>query len=329
MRKKILAVLLFSPCVFAQNSSPLDHSWYVGGNVGWSSFHADSHFAKGNSDALGTAGFLGYQFSPWFSAETGYNLLGSEDGAKNRSADIMGWQLSGKFSYPINQQINVYTRLGGMLYRNDISDDRDNSGESSDGVAPLVTVGAEYYLGGHWTTRLEYQWLSGLGGHESDPDNGYLSVGVTYHFMQPASHAIVMPVAAAALPAINVPTAQSDSGTVFFDYNSVHLNAEQTDKLKHFYQQEIVDKKYVGMLSCKGGADTIGSTKNNEKVATRRSQNVRDYLIGLGVAPDKINAISLGETHQFDKAYCGDYSTASQKKACEAGNRRVDIVISQ
>ena len=330
-KKNILStIILFAfSGAHAADINQLDNTWYLGGNLGWSSYHHDGDFTKGKSNnKVGTAGFIGYQFTPYLALETGYNILGSEKSSNGYKSDVEGWQLTGKFSYPATDNINIYTRLGGMLYRNDVINDINDSSEASSGVAPIVAVGGEYYFGGHWTGRLEYQWASKLGKDDAAPDNGYLSIGATYHFMpkpvpvifhdSPVVPALATPPTAAPAPV---------SSVILFDYNHSDLSEQNKLAIDDFYHKSVAPAHQPFKIQSIGYADSNGSQHNNNIVAQRRADSAGTYLSALGVKTTDITIDSAGETTQFDQEDCSKYQSAADKKSCSAANRRVTLMI--
>lgn len=72
-------------------------------------------------------------------------------------------------------------------------------------------------------------------------------------------------------------------------------------------------------IRIEGFADAQGSEAHNLRLSTRRAQALKDALVSLGVAPERIEAVGLGEA----------YPVASNRT--EAGrqqNRRVEVLFS-
>lgn len=67
-----------------------------------------------------------------------------------------------------------------------------------------------------------------------------------------------------------------------------------------------------------GHTDSMGSDSTNQPLSLNRANAVRDYLVGRGVAADKISAVGMGATHPI-----ADNKSAENR----ANNRRVEIVI--
>lgn len=189
MKKSVIAVAVVGLMSFsAAEAAPLAHSWYSGASLGWSNYQ-NSNFSGSYSDISSeqrntTAGSLfgGYQFNHWFALEGGYEYLGklkyTHDGHGD-SFRTQGVALAGKFSYSLLRNIDVYGKVGTLIYRS-------NSEESMrSGLSPLLAVGGEYAFNNKLSTTLEYQWVSHLGDQDqlgANPNNGLLSLGVVYHY---------------------------------------------------------------------------------------------------------------------------------------------------
>ncbi len=80
---------------------------------------------------------------------------------------------------------------------------------------------------------------------------------------------------------------------VFFDFDSSELRAdarETTDRLAVWLGN------HQGVtLTVQGHADERGTTEYNLALGDRRASAVRDYLIALGVSPNRLSTISYGE----------------------------------
>nr|2JMM_A Chain A, Outer membrane protein A [Escherichia coli] len=151
---------------------PKDNTWYTGAKLGWSQYSRENQ--------LGAGAFGGYQVNPYVGFEMGYDWLG------RMPRKAQGVQLTAKLGYPKlgTDDLDIYTRLGGMVWRADTSD-KDGNGYISAAeasVSPVFAGGVEYVIRRRITpeiaTRLEYQWTNNAS------DNGMLSLGVSYRFGQ-------------------------------------------------------------------------------------------------------------------------------------------------
>ena len=247
-----LAVALAGFATVAQ-AAPKDNTWYTGGKLGWSQYH-DTGFANayegiGNGPThesqLGAGAFLGYQANQYLGFEMGYDWLGrmpSKGSVNNGAFKAQGVQLAAKLSDPLTDDLDLYTRLGGMVWRADSKGNFDNgaAGRISDhdtGVSPLAAVGVEYAVTKNWATRLDYQWVNNIGDAATvgaRPDNAMLSVGVSYRFGQDEAAAPVVAPAPAPAPVVETKkfTLKSD---VLFNFNKATLKPEGQQALDQLY----------------------------------------------------------------------------------------------
>ncbi len=149
-----------------------DNTWYTGAKLGWSQYHDTGFYGNGyrvdndaRKDQIGAGAFLGYQANQYLGFEMGYDWLGrmKYTGRNTGSFKAQGVQLAAKLSYPIVDDLDIYTRLGGMVWRADSDGVGSNGGNHDTGVSPLAAVGVEYALTKNWATRLDYQFVSNIG----------------------------------------------------------------------------------------------------------------------------------------------------------------------
>jgi len=67
-----------------------------------------------------------------------------------------------------------------------------------------------------------------------------------------------------------------------------------------------------------GHADERGTEGYNLALGERRALSVRDYLINLGISPDRVGTTSFGES---------DPAELGQNEAAWAANRRAEFVL--
>lgn len=80
---------------------------------------------------------------------------------------------------------------------------------------------------------------------------------------------------------------------VFFDFDKYNLGAESRRILE---KQAVWLKKYrVVTVTVEGHADERGTREYNLALGERRANSVKDYLVALGVAADRIRTISYGK----------------------------------
>lgn len=119
-----IAVALAGFATVAQ-AAPKDNTWYTGAKLGWSQYH-DTGFINNNGptheNQLGAGAFGGYQVNPYVGFEMGYDWLGRmpyKGSVENGAYKAQGVQLTAKLGYPITDDTDIYTRLGGMVWRAD------------------------------------------------------------------------------------------------------------------------------------------------------------------------------------------------------------------
>lgn len=206
--KKILALSLLAAttAAFAQGSG-----FYAGGSVGQShtkfktedfSQH-DPHVSESKKEnTLGWKLFGGYNFNQYLAIEAGYADLGDAKykyagngpllaGLTGQAkAEQSSWFAAAKGTWPINDQFNVFGKLGAT--RNHMKMDVNfsanginfSSSDSKNRIQALLGIGAEYKLTKQIAFRTEYEYFGQFGNEEVTGRTkvGLWSAGVTYSF---------------------------------------------------------------------------------------------------------------------------------------------------
>ncbi|AUX72313.1 porin OmpA [Erwinia pyrifoliae] len=336
-----IAVALAGFATVAQ-AAPKDDTWYTGGKLGWSQYHDTGYYGNGyeNNDGpthesqLGAGAFLGYQANQYLGFELGYDWLGrmpNKGDVTNGAFKAQGIQMAAKLSYPIADDLDVYTRLGGMVWRADATQTNPTFGRISNhdtGVSPLAAVGVEYAVTKNWATRLDYQWVNNIGDAGTvgaRPDNSMLSVGVSYRFGQDDVAPVVAPAPAPA-PVVETKrfTLKSD---VLFTFNKANLKPEGQQALDQLYTQlSNLDPK-DGSVVVLGYTDRIGSEQYNQKLSEKRAQSVVDYLVSKGIPSNKISARGEGESNPVTGNTCDSVKGRAALIDCLSPDRRVEIQV--
>ena len=109
------------------------------------------------------------------------------------------------------------------------------------------------------------------------------------------------PQAAPAAPAQRVGPVKGSEGDfvvnvgdrVFFDYDKYNVADDAAATLK---KQAAWLKAYGSVtISVQGHCDERGTREYNLALGERRANSVKDYLVALGISPDRINTISYGK----------------------------------
>ncbi|EMJ0486610.1 porin OmpA [Klebsiella pneumoniae] len=337
-----IAVALAGFATVAQ-AAPKDNTWYAGGKLGWSQYHDTGFYGNGfqnnngptRNDQLGAGAFGGYQVNPYLGFEMGYDWLGRmayKGSVDNGAFKAQGVQLTAKLGYPITDDLDIYTRLGGMVWRADSKGNYASTGvsrsEHDTGVSPVFAGGVEWAVTRDIATRLEYQWVNNIGDAGTvgtRPDNGMLSLGVSYRFGQEDAAPVVAPAPA---PAPEVATKHFTlKSDVLFNFNKATLKPEGQQALDQLYTQLSNMEPKDGSAVVLGYTDRIGSEAYNQQLSEKRAQSVVDYLVAKGIPAGKISARGMGESNPVTGNTCDNVKARAALIDCLAPDRRVEIEV--
>ena len=110
--------------------------------------------------------------------------------------------------------------------------------------------------------------------------------------------------------------AEMPLGDVFFDLDMSVLSADARATLQR--NADWMKRWTTTRVSVEGHADSRGSSEYNLALGDRRANAVRDYMVSLGIAADRLLAVSRGE----ESPLC-----AEETEACWSRNRRGHAVI--
>jgi peptidoglycan-associated lipoprotein len=110
--------------------------------------------------------------------------------------------------------------------------------------------------------------------------------------------------------------AEKPLGDVFFSLDSTDLSAEARGLLQK--NVEWMKKWTTTKAMVEGHADSRGTNEYNLALGERRADAVRDYLVSLGLAADRLTIVSKGEEQPF----CSE-----EAEACWQQNRRGHFII--
>lgn len=157
MRALLAALLLIASPAWAQG--------YFGASIGQSKLESQTDTAA--------RGFAGYQFTPNFAMEGGYQDLGSVT-ASGHAATVTAFDFSFVGSWEMGNRFALLGRVG--MYRSQTSGVGTNLG-------PVFGVGVSYELTHNASFRLEWERFDKLG-TDTNPklDIDVLSIGAVYRF---------------------------------------------------------------------------------------------------------------------------------------------------
>jgi OOP family OmpA-OmpF porin len=126
---------------------------------------------------------------------------------------------------------------------------------------------------------------------------------------------VVTPTTAAVMPA---EADKAVDALAHFDFDSATL----TDAGRAVLDAWLAEAPKGKTIRVSGHADRLGPEPYNLKLSLRRAEAVKQYLIGKGMNPRRIELEALGESDPVKRCK-GDPTPAT--KACLAPNRRVVI----
>ena len=103
---------------------------------------------------------------------------------------------------------------------------------------------------------------------------------------------------------------------VTFDYDQFNVRDDQRGVLQK--NADYMRRWTTVRVMIEGHADARGTNEYNLALGTRRATAVRDYMVGLGIAVDRLAIVSKGE----EEPLCRE-----DTEACHERNRRVHFVI--
>jgi peptidoglycan-associated lipoprotein len=80
---------------------------------------------------------------------------------------------------------------------------------------------------------------------------------------------------------------------IYFDFNRSEIKPEYSDVLQR--KAEVMNEFPEIAIRIEGHCDERGTVEYNLALGERRAQAAKDYLVNLGLDPDRISTISYGE----------------------------------
>ena len=134
--------------------------------------------------------------------------------------------------------------------------------------------------------------------------------------------------AAAGMGTAETKTEHDQEKTVYFEFNKSTLNAHAKRRLDHLAAKLKAEHKHgAPVVAIAGFADRIGNASYNEKLALKRAQAVRAYLVSKGIKAKKIAVRSFGKTEP--KADCPADMPRAKLINCLREDRRVEIEVTE
>jgi peptidoglycan-associated lipoprotein len=115
--------------------------------------------------------------------------------------------------------------------------------------------------------------------------------------------------------AVTATPAESPLQDIYFAFDSYDLQASARDALKA--NVDWLKSNPAPRVEIEGHSDERGTTEYNLALSARRAQMAKDYMVTLGVAPERLSTIAYGK----ELPVCQDHS-----EECWQKNRRVHFV---
>lgn len=326
----VLGFLIFTTLSHAAEKSYL----YLGGKAGWNYYQFacrdEAKSCDDNDFAWGLFG--GFTHSSGFGLEGGYLDLGHAI-AKQHSVKLDGkmdaWELAFTYNHRLEKRWYAFGKLGAANWHGEIDSNIDYEKKGS-GTSVLLGGGLEYRVTKGLTSRLEYDYIEGVGNGSLDKANTHsLFLGLHYRFSfgeskrkppvtkpkpRPKPKPVVVPPPEPPPP----PKPADPQGELllslanFATDNSVPYQDEKLRKTVNIIAESDPSLK-VRVI---GHTDNQGATAYNQSLSEKRAQQVADMLIKRGVDPARISTVGYGETQPI-----APNSTPEGR----AQNRRVEI----
>jgi OOP family OmpA-OmpF porin len=110
------------------------------------------------------------------------------------------------------------------------------------------------------------------------------------------------------------------SDTELFDFNSANLRLPQP-KLDDM-ANVLASNPQIANVVVNGYTDRLGTNTYNQRLSQKRADAVRSYLVGKGVAANRVRAVGHGESNPV--VQCNETNKPALIKCLEP-NRRVEI----
>ena len=106
------------------------------------------------------------------------------------------------------------------------------------------------------------------------------------------------------------------ANTVYFDFDRSTIRAGERSKIEEVASHLKANAAHKAKVE--GHCDERGTEGYNLALGERRALSVREYLVNLGISPDRIYTISFGESRPTDPAL---------NEAAYARNRRGEFIL--
>ncbi|MFA9218258.1 MAG: OmpA family protein [Sphingomonadaceae bacterium] len=327
-----LAALFASGAALAQDAV-INPSWYIQPSL--NSVKPDGDFGIGQR-GYGLGLKFGKPLNDNWDVQLGTTYARSRDNGERYQQNTLG--VDGLYLFS-RKTFRPFVLVG-------IGAERDKTNLRSTGqiskTSPYLSAGLGFQtdINDQWAFQADVRDVHGfIRGNDfpnAKSNNYYVTVGLNYAFNKPVPPAPPPPpprmetpppppppVVAAPPPPPPAPARFEKitmSATELFGFDSAALNPNQP-KLDDIATL-LSTSPGIDNVTITGYADRLGSHKYNQKLSERRAIAVKDYLVGKGVAANRLNAV--GRASENPVVTCNDKKRADLIKCLEP-NRRVEV----
>ena len=208
--------------------------------------------------------------------------------------------------------------------------------------------GLVYMVGNDGTNKKISVRGDGSFEEEIKPNVSYVFLGTCKGFLNHKEELLVEPVLESEEYVLQFPLASITApvliDNIFFDFDKATLRPESTEALDKLV--ELLNENPNVTIELSSHTDNRGSDSYNVRLSQRRAESVVNYLIGHGIATDRLSPVGYGEqkpkvikrklTEQYDWLKEGDVLTPEfiealddeeKKEVCHQLNRRTEFIV--
>jgi OOP family OmpA-OmpF porin len=332
-------------------------AWYAGAGVGASEATIDrerieraltangssiTSFAENDSDSPAYKVFVGKQMNRYFAVEAGYYKLGkfgfdavTSDGTLSGEAAMRGLNLDLVGQLPLSERFSILGRVGAAYNETKTAFQGNRLNAVTLPTArerkwgPKLGLGLEFKFTEALALRAEVERyrINDAVGNRGDVD--VATASLVYKFGRPAAAAPVYvepapaPVAVIEAPAAQpvpapVPTSEkvSFAAEALFDFDKSVVKPEGKAALDDLLLKQ--QGMNTEVMVTVGHTDSVGSEAYNQKLALRRAEAVKAYIVSKGIDATRVYTEGKGESQPV-----ADNATEEGR----AKNRRVTVEI--